>query len=228
MTVDEVLARLRDLAEPSRLPGMARYGIGAGTALGVTVGELRGVAKEVGRDHALAGDLWASGVHEARILASLVDDPALVDDDQFEHWAADFASWDLCDQVCQNLFRYAAAGWGKAVEWPTRDELFVKRAGFVLMAGLAVADKRAADDRFAALLPALVASADDDRPLVRTAASWALRAIGKRSAGLNLLAVEAAEQLRGSGARWVATDALRELRSPAVRRRLATRTSPGR
>ena len=217
-----MLARLRALAVPERLPGMTRYGIGAGTALGVTVTELRTLAKEIGRDRALAGALWASGVHEARILASLVDDPALVDDAQFEHWAADFASWDLCDQVCQNLFRYAPPAWQKAAAWTARPELFVKRAGFTLTAGLAVADKRADDERFLPLLAAIAAGADDDRPLVRKGASWALRAVGKRSAGLHAPAVRTAEGLLqgGAGARWVGADALRELRGHAVRRRL--------
>jgi 3-methyladenine DNA glycosylase AlkD len=223
MTVDELLTRLRTLADPSRLPGMARYGIATEHAYGVTVRELRTVAKELGRDHDLAARLWGTGVHEARILASLVDDPALVDGAQFERWAAGFDSWDLCDQVCQNLFRRSPPAWEKAVEWTSRSEPLVKRAGFTLMAGLAVAEKRADDEPFAALLGPLAAGADDDRPLVRTGASWALRAIGKRSAGLNQLATGTAEQLRsgGGGARWVGTDALRELRSPAVQDRLA-------
>ena len=227
MAVDEVLTRLRTLADPSRLPGMARYGIATGNALGVTVGELRTVAREIGRDHALAARLWDSGVHEARILASLVDDPSLADDDQFERWAAGFDSWDLCDQVCQSLFRRSPPAWGKAVEWTARPELFVKRAGFALMAGLAVLDKQADDARFEALLGPLSAGAQDDRPLVRTAASWALRAIGKRSTRLNRRAIETAERLQAGGtARWVGTDALRELRSPAVQARL-DRSSPG-
>jgi 3-methyladenine DNA glycosylase AlkD len=222
VTADEVLARLRGLAVPSRLPGMARYGIATDLAYGVTVGELRALAREIGRDHDLAAELWDSGVHEARILASLLDDPALVDDSQFERWALGFDSWDLCDQVCQNLFRYAAPAWTKAGEWTTRPELFVRRAGYSLMAGLAAAEKRADDARFATLLGPLAAGADDDRPLVRKGASWALRAIGKRSAGLNRLAAETAVRLRegGAGARWVGTDALRELRSPAVQARL--------
>ncbi len=228
MTPDQVLAELRRLAVPERLAGMARYGIGTGTALGVTVTELRGVAKGIGRDHDLADGLWDSGIHEARILASLVDDPALVDDAQFERWAAGFSSWDLCDQVCQNLFRYAPAAWTKAVEWTTRPEPFVKRAGFTLMAGLAVAEKRADDERFAALLGPLAAGADDERPLVRKGASWALRAIGKRSRDLNRRAIETAEELRarGGGARWVGTDAVRELSSPAVQERLSRTETP--
>jgi len=225
MTADEVLARLRALGAPSRLPGMAGRGIAVEHAYGVTVGELRNLAKEVGRDSGLAARLWDSGVHEARILASMVDDPAAVDDAQLERWAAEFDSWDLCDQVCQNLFRRSPHAWDKAVRWTTRNEPLVKRAGFALIAGLAVAEKQADDERFAALLGPLAAGADDDRPLVRQGASWALRAIGKRSRDLNRLALGTAEQLReqGGAARWVGTDALRELRSPAVRERLVGR-----
>ena len=227
MTADEVLARLRSLADPDRLPGMARYGIATEHAYGVTVTELRAVAKEIGRDHDLAAALWDSGVHEARILASLVDHPTLVDGEQFERWADGFDSWDLCDQVCQNLFRYAPPAWTKAVEWTARPELLVRRAAFTLMAGLAVAEKRTDDDRFAALLEPLATGADDERALVRKGASWALRAIGKRSTGLHRLAVETAEALRQADAtRWVGSDALRELRSDAVQRRLARSDRP--
>jgi 3-methyladenine DNA glycosylase AlkD len=230
VTADEVLARLRALAVPERLPGMARYGIETDRAYGVTVPELRRVAREIGRDHALAAQLWDTGVHEARILASLVDDPSLVEGAQFERWAAGFASWDLCDQVCQNLFRHAAPAWTKAAEWIRRPEEFVKRAGFTLVAGLAVADKKADDERFTALLPDLAAAADDDRPLVRKGASWALRAIGKRGPGLHAGAIDTAVELGrrdGRGARWVGADVLRELHSDAVRRRPTVAGLPG-
>ena len=222
-TVDDVLARLRSLADPDRLPGMARYGIATGDALGVTVAELRGLARELPRDHDLAAALWASGGHEARILASMVDDVALVDEAQMERWAADFDSWDLCDQVCANLLRRTPQAETKAVEWSGREETFVKRAGFALMAGLAVGAHRVPDERLADFLPVIAATADDDRPLVRKAASWALRSIGKRSAALNGPAIETAAALRagGRGARWVGADALRELRSDAVQTRLA-------
>jgi 3-methyladenine DNA glycosylase AlkD len=224
--VEEVLARLRADADPTRLAAMARYGIATGSAYGVTVAKLRDVARALDRDRELAAALWNSGVHEARILASLVDDATLVDDGQFERWAAGFDSWDLCDQVCQNLFRYAPPAWRKAVEWTRRPELFVKRAAFSLMAGLAVADKTADDERFAEMLEPLADGADDDRPLVRKGASWALRAIGKRSPRLNAAAVETARRLQKAdarGARWVGADALRELRSEAVQRRLGSR-----
>ena len=229
MTVDELLTRLRALADPARLAGMARYGIATEHAYGVTVGELRALAKEIGRDRDLAAALWSSGVHEARILASLLDDPARVDDAQVERWAAGFDSWDLCDQVCQNLFRRSPHAWDKAVEWTARPEPLVGRAGFALMAGLAVAAERADDDRFEAFLRAVAERADDDRPLVRKGASWALRQIGKRSPGLHERAIATAEQLRtgGRGARWVATDALRELRSPKVQARLSSAGGAG-
>jgi 3-methyladenine DNA glycosylase AlkD len=209
----EVLARLRALADPARLEGMARYGMGGGETLGVTVAELRALARELGRSHALAAGLWDSGVHEARILASLVEEPAGVDARQLDEWAAGFDSWDVCDQVCQNLVRHTPLAWEKALAWSARPETFVKRAGFAVMAGLAVADKRSDDDRFEPFLRAVAERADDDRPLVRKGASWALRQIGKRSPGLRTRAVETARELRsgGPGARWVGADVLREL-----------------
>jgi 3-methyladenine DNA glycosylase AlkD len=214
----EVLGRLRTLADPARLEGMARYGIGGAETLGVTVAELRALAKELGRSHELAAELWDSGVHEARILASLVEEPAAVTERQLDEWVAGLDSWDVCDQVCQNLVRHTPFAWTRALEWSARPEPFVKRAGFAVMAGLAVADKRSDDDRFEPFLRAVAERADDDRPIVRKGASWALRQIGKRSPGLRARAVETAQRLRagGRGARWVGTDALRELeRRPA-------------
>ena len=213
MAADEVLDRLRGLADPARLAGMARYGIGAGTALGVTVAELRALAKEVGRSHDLAAALWASGVHEARILASLVEEPDRVTAEQLDGWAAGFASWDLCDQVCQNLVRHTPFAAPLALAWSGRPEPYVKRAGFAVMAGLAVADKTADDDRFEPFLQAVAERAEDERTVVRKGASWALRQIGKRSPALHVRAVETARGLLsgGPGARWVGRDALREL-----------------
>jgi 3-methyladenine DNA glycosylase AlkD len=213
-----VLARLRGMADPSRLAGMARHGIGGRTAIGVTVAELRVLAAEIGQDHVLAADLWASGVHEARILASMVEDPAAVGERQLDEWAAGFDSWDVCDQVCQNLVRHAPCAWARALAWSGRAEPFVKRAGFATMAGLAVVDKRADDDRFEPFLRAVAERADDERPVVRKGASWALRAIGKRGPALHARAVATAEGLLagGRGARWVGADVLRELRDPRV------------
>ncbi|MGY1729400.1 DNA alkylation repair protein [Geodermatophilus sp. SYSU D01062] len=209
----EVLGRLRELADPSRPAGMARSGVGGAQTLGVTVAELRTLARELGRDHALAAALWDSGVHEARVLASMVEEPAAADAAQLDAWAAGFDSWDLCDQVCQNLVRHTPSAWDTALAWSGRPEEFVKRAGFAVMAGLAVTDKGADDGRFEPFLRAVAERADDDRPVVRKGASWALRQIGKRSPGLHGRAVATARELRsgGRGARWVGADALREL-----------------
>jgi 3-methyladenine DNA glycosylase AlkD len=219
----DILERLRALADPERLEGMARYGIATERAYGVTIRQLRALARDLRVDHQLALDLWESGVHEARILASMVDDPALVDAAQMDRWAADFDSWDLCDQVCANLFRRTPLAYCKAREWIGRREPLVKRAGFALIAGLTVQDKQAPDERFAALLPLIANTANDERDLVRKGASWALRQIGKRSRRLNALSVETALELRGRdspGARWVGADALRELRGAQVQARL--------
>ncbi|MGX5656731.1 DNA alkylation repair protein [Geodermatophilus nigrescens] len=208
-----VLGRLHELADPARLAGMARTGVGGARTLGVTVTELRALARELGRDPALAAALWDTGVHEARILASMVEDPAAVDAAQLDAWAAAFDAWDLCDQVCQNLVRHTPLARDRALAWAARPEPYVKRAGFAVMAGLAVSDKQADDDRFEPFLRAVAEHADDDRPVVRKAASWALRQMGKRSPGLHGRAVATAEGLRsgGRGARWVAADVLREL-----------------
>jgi 3-methyladenine DNA glycosylase AlkD len=225
---EEVMARLAALADPSRLSGMARYGIATEHAYGVSVPQLRTLARGLGRDHGLATALWETGVHEARILASMLDEPALVDDAQMERWAAVFDSWDLCDQVCANLFRRTRLAWTKAPEWTAREELMVTRAGFALIAALAVGDERRPDERFAACLPLIARRADDDRPLVRKGASWALRQIGKRSPALNAQAIQTALVLKGSGsrgARWVGSDALRELGDEAVQRRLTERAA---
>jgi len=219
----EVLARLRALAHPDRRAGAARHGIPVDRAYGVSMPQLRALARELGVDHRLAAGLWDSGVHEARILAGLVDDPAAVDAAQMERWVADFDAWDVCDQVCMNLFRRSPLAYGKAVEWLGRAEPLVKRAGLALIAVQAVHDKRAGDERFAALVPRVAAAADDERPLVRKGASWALRQIGKRNPPLNALAIDAAAALRGRpgrGARWVGADVLRELRDPRVQARL--------
>jgi 3-methyladenine DNA glycosylase AlkD len=220
----EALSWLRAHGDPARLEGMARYGIATTHAYGVTVAELRVLARELGRDHALASELWESDVHEARILASMIDDPALVDAGQMEHWAAGFDSWDLCDQVCANLFRHTPLAYAKAAEWSARHEPLVKRAGFALIAGLTVVDKDAPDARFASLLSIIAREADGDSNLVCKGASWALRQIGKRNLHLNTLAIQTALGLRsrpGRGARWVGADALRELRSEPVQRRVA-------
>jgi 3-methyladenine DNA glycosylase AlkD len=217
-----VLAELKALADPARVAGMARYGINSENAYGVTIPELRAMAKRTGRDHALAGRLWSSKVHEARILASMVDDPGMVSEAQMERWVAAFDSWDVCDQCCNNLFVYTPFAHKKAVAWSCRDAEFVKRAGFVLMAVLAVHDKGAADAVFERFFPVIVREASDGRNFVKKAVNWALRQIGKRNARLHRRAVDVAERI-GTGdskaARWVAAGALRELTSAKIGKR---------
>ena len=229
---DELLARLRARANPANVAGMARYGISTAETLGVTVGQLRAMAAELRpvrrtdpwQVHEVAAHLWASGLHEARILAGLLDVPALVTREQADAWVAGLDSWDTCDQL-QQLFAATPFADDKAAEWVAREEEFVRRAGLVLICTLAVHDKRAPDERFVALLPLVESAARDERNYVSKAVSWALRQIGKRSPACHAAATAAAERILAahpgsSAARWAARDALRELRSDAVRGRL--------
>jgi 3-methyladenine DNA glycosylase AlkD len=221
--VAEVVERLRSLADPTRVAGMARYGIEVSNALGVSIPDLRRVAGDHRRDHALALALWRTGIHEARILASMVDDPARVTVRQMNAWARDLDSWDVCDQVCGNLFDRTPHAADRATAWAVRSEPFVKRAAFAIVAGLAVRRPDVADDDLRRFLPLIEGASDDDRNFVRKSVSWALRQIGKRSPDLNADAVATAERIAASAsrsARWIASDALRELRSAAVRERL--------
>jgi len=224
---DEVLARLRAAANPENLPGMARYGIATADALGVSMPLLRGIARELkparradpDAAHELALALWASGVHEARILAALVDVPALVTRAQARAWAEDLDSWDVCDQLCGNLLDRVPFAVELAHEWAGAEREFVKRAGFVVMTQISVHDKKAPDDVFLRFLELVEREAYDDRNFVRKAVNWALRTVGKRNVYLNSRAVEVARRLRDSGpkaAGWVASDALRELTDPKV------------
>jgi 3-methyladenine DNA glycosylase AlkD len=227
MSADErardVVRTLERMGDRSRLEGMARFGIDTGRAVGVTVTELRRFARDLGHDHELAAALWASDVHEARLLASLVDEPAMVSEAQMEAWVADLDSWDVCDGVCGNLFDRTPFALDKAAEWSSREPEFEKRAAFALMASAAVHRKDLPDAAFASLLPVIRAQTTDERNYVKKAVSWALRQIGKRSSGLNSRAVRTAEQIEridSRAARWVARDALRELRSGTVQARL--------
>jgi 3-methyladenine DNA glycosylase AlkD len=214
MDAAAVLERLREQANPANVAGMARFGINPKGTLGVPMPALRKLAREAGRSHALARELWASGIHEARIMATLVEDPASVSESQMDRWARQFDSWDLCDQACQNLFRYTPFAFSKAAEWARDEREFVRRAGFALMAGLAVKAKSAPDSSFEAFLPLIAEAAGDGRNFVKKAANWALRQIGKRNSTLRGKAIAAAEEIRAQGsapARWIAADALREL-----------------
>lgn len=212
---ERVLRELRAAGSEESRAGMARFGIDTANAFGVPIAVLRPLARRVGRDHALAEALWASGIHEARILASMVDEPEKVTVRRMEEWARDFDSWDLVDQCCANLFARTRPAYRMAERWAGRRPEFVKRAGYALMASLAVKDKVAPDAPFQRFLGIIERGADDDRNFVRKAVNWALRQIGKRNERLRGKAVRTAERILAQGtrsARWIATDALRELR----------------
>lgn len=213
LTAAQLIERLRAMGNPANVAGMARFGINSANTLGVSMPQLRELAKGR-RDQELSLELWASGIHEARILAALVGEPARVTTEQMDAWVLDFDSWDVCDQVCMNLFDRTPWAFEKAVEYAGREEEFVKRAGFALMAVLAWHDKTAPNQKFLDLLPVIQREAADERNFVKKAVNWALRQIGKHSPALNQAAVATAREILlidSRAARWVANDALREL-----------------
>ena len=221
-----LIKKLKSLSNPEAVAGMARFGINPKNTYGVSIPVLRKMAKEIGKNHVFAQKLWSSGVHEARILAGMIDFPEEVTEKQMERWVKDFDSWDVCDQVCSNLFDRTKFAHEKAIDWSKRGEEFVKRAGFVLMATLAVHDKEAKDKDFLRFLPIIKREARDERNLVKKAVNWALRQIGKRNLHLNQKAVKTAKEIRGiesKSAKWIASDAIRELTSEAVQKRLRMR-----
>jgi 3-methyladenine DNA glycosylase AlkD len=220
--VGAVLQRIRALENPKAAAEMARAGIQTRKAYGLSMPQLRKLAKELGRDHRLAQELWATGVHDARILAALIDEPDKVSERQMDRWARDFDNWAICDACCQELFWNTPYAYRRALAWTQRPQEFVKRAGFALMAEMAVHDKNADDARLLALLPIIKQHASDDRHYVKKAASWALRQIGKRNAKLHAAALKTAGELKASeppAARWVGSDAVKELQGRAVSKR---------
>jgi 3-methyladenine DNA glycosylase AlkD len=227
MTVPEILEKLKSLGSPENVAGMARYGIVTKKAFGVSAPDLKQLAKEIKKKtkdrHTLALELWKTGIHDARAVAYLIDDPKQVTEKQMDRWAKDFDNWAICDSCCGTLFDKTPYAYEKALEWSEQNEEFVKRAGIVLIAWLAVHDKKAEDEKIAAFLPVLEKHSGDERNFIKKAVSWSLRQIGKRNLNLNKLAVEAAERVKlqdTKSARWIAADALRELTSEPVMERL--------
>jgi len=223
MTYNEVINKLESLKDSKPVSGMARYGINCEKAYGISMPDIRRIAKEIKRDNDIALKLWKSDIHEAKILACLIYNPKDVTEKMMEEWVKDFNSWDLCDQCCMNLFDKTPFAYDKALEWSERQEEFVKRAGFALMATLAVHDKKEIDERFLKFLRAIVKESTDERNFVKKAVNWALRQIGKRSIFLNKAAVKTAESiliLDDKTAKWIAADALRELNNLKVIARL--------
>jgi len=215
MNIESIIAELKSHANPKNVQGMARFGINPENTLGVSIPIIRALAKRIGKDHKLALQLWDTKIHEARLLAGFIDDPSKATERQLESWVKQFNSWDICDQVCSSLFDKTRWAYAQAIEWSSAKEEYVKRAGFVLMACLAVHDKKAADGKFLAFLPVIKRESTDERNFVKKAVNWALRQIGKRNRALNGAAIKCAEQIRkidSKSAKWIAADALRELK----------------
>jgi 3-methyladenine DNA glycosylase AlkD len=222
-SVRDVLDKLQSKAQPGHLEEMTKYGIPLEQRLCVSVPDLRKLAKEIGKEHKLAMDLWKTGIGEAMILAAMIDDPDKLTEEQMEEWAKDINSWDVCDQVCMNLFRKNQLAWEKIIDWSEREEEFVKRTAFSLIACLAWHDRKTADDKFLELLSIIVREATDERNFVKKSVNWALRNIGKRNLNLNKAAIETAREIKkldSRTARWIASDAIRELESDAIQIRL--------
>jgi 3-methyladenine DNA glycosylase AlkD len=221
---NEVLERLKLLAHPEAVTGIAHFGITPQTIVyGITMPELRKLARSVGKDQSLAENLWTANVHEARILASLIAVPKQMTPADMDRWVESFDAWDVCDQCCINLFVKCACAHQKVAEWAARDETYVKRAAFALIAVLTIHDKKAGDAAFEAFLPLIQHAATDERNFVKKAVNWALRGIGKRNAYLNEKAIQMAReilQIDSKTARWIASDALRELTGDKVKQKL--------
>jgi 3-methyladenine DNA glycosylase AlkD len=221
--LSEIIYKLEELSNPKDIDGMARFGITPQRTYAVRIPELRKIAKRTGKDHRLAKKLWEVDYRETKILACMIEDPKLVSSEQMDNWVMEFDFWEICDQCCMNLFRKTSFAYQKIFEWSTREEEFVKRAAFTLIAVLAVHDKQAPDSKFERFFPLIIRESTDDRNYVKKAVNWALRHIGKKNIRLNEKAIEIAleiHEIDSKSARWIASDALRELKSEKVKKRL--------
>jgi len=227
MEYEEIIQKLKSLSNLENVKGMARYGINPKNNLGISIYQLRPLAKEIGRSHPLALKLWDSKIHDARLLACFIDDPKKVTADQMDKWAEDFDSWDICDQACTSLFDLSPLACEKVYWWSESDREFMKRGAFSLIAGLAVHDKTATDKKFEDFLPIIIKHSVDERNYVKKAVNWALRNIGKRNSHLNKRAIETAKEIQkinSKSSRWIAADALRELTSDKIKRRFVNKS----
>jgi len=222
-TLNSIIGELKKHTNVENLKGMARFGINIEKAFGINIPILREIAKKNKNNHSLALQLWETNLHEACILATMVDNPKLVTETQLENWVLDFNSWDICDQCCANLFEDTPFAYHKAMEWSYRKEEYVKRAGFVMMARLAISDKKAEDAKFEPFLIRMLEEAGDERNFVKKAINWALRQTGKRSFRMNEAALATAKEmlrLDPKSAKWIATDAIRELTNANIIKRI--------
>ncbi|MBN9663409.1 MAG: DNA alkylation repair protein [Acidobacteria bacterium] len=219
--IEQALAWLQEASTPHDRENLVRFGINAKQALGVSMANIQSIAKRLGRSHELAAALWATGIYEARMLAAFVDEPARVTPDQMDRWCRDFDNWGICDTLCFCLFDRTPHAWTKVAEWGAREEEFIKRAGFALLASLAGHDKKSGDEPFLASLPLIEKAAFDDRNFVKKGVSWALRGLGRRGSAVCEAALVVARRLAESthpGARWVGKDAVKDLTKRASKR----------
>lgn len=223
MNYKDVIKKLKSMRCPKNLEGMVRYGINIKNNLGISIYKLRSLAKEIGINHELSLKLWESGIHDARLLAVFIEDPSQVSGEQMDHWVKDFDSWDICDQACTSLFDLTPYAFKKVFEWAERDEEFVKRAAFSIIAGIAVHDKNASDEKLNQFASLIIKHANDERNYVKKAVNWALRNIGKRNKSLNKKMIALSKEillLNSKSANWIAKDAIRELNSEKIRQKL--------
>jgi 3-methyladenine DNA glycosylase AlkD len=220
---NDIIKKIKSQKDTKAVEGMARFGINPKNNYGLSVNTLRKMAKEIGSDHALAQKLWASKIRDARFIAAIIDEPDKFTEKQMEEMVLDLDSWDICDHCCSDIFLKSKFAHKKAIEWSNRDEEFVKRSSFSLMARLAVRDKKADDKVFEEFLPIIMREADDERNYVKKAVNWALRQIGKRNIALNKKAIKTAQKIQkldSKSAKWIAADAMRELTGEKVQARL--------
>lgn len=226
-SVETIIASLKSFGSEKNVEGMKRYGIVSKNAYGVSTPVFMRMSKEIGKNHSLALKLWRTGIYDARVLAFLIEDANKVTEQQMERWVKDFDNWAICDGCCLHLFDHTRFVYKKIIEWTEREEEFVKRAGFTLIATRGVHDKLASDDLFTSFLSIIEYNSCDERKYVMKAVNWALRQIGKRNIQLNKKAIRTAQEIQkldSRSARWIASDALRELKSDAVQKRLLKKT----
>ena len=226
MNAKEILKALKPLGKPENVEEMSKFGIASDTAYGVPIPVLRKFAKEFKNNHKLAQELWNSNVHEGKLLAAFIDNPKEITEEQMQEWVNDFYSWDICDQICSNLFDKTPFAYDKAIEWSKEEKEFVRRAGFVMMAVLAVHDKNANNEKFLQFFPLIEIYSDDDRNFVKKAVNWALRQIGKRNLLLHKKVLSLAKKIKkldSKSAKWIAADAIRELENEKIIKRIKSK-----
>ena len=223
MEYETVISRLKKYANPKAVEGMRRFGITAEKLLGVSIPNIRKLAKEIGTNHELALKLWSPKSREYRILSCMIDDANLVSEEQLEKMVMDFDSWEVCDQCCINLLKDLDSPHERAIKWSKREEEFVKRAGYVMMAVLAVHDKKSPDSVFEQFFKDIVRGSTDERNFVKKAVNWAIRQIGKRNIGLNQKCIKLSKELLetdSKSAKWIAKDAIKELTDEKIQKRI--------